>query len=160
MPNSPERDAQTISNDSTDPFAEQNPHLCWKCRGLLNTPDHGGFVTKEFQTGLKKGQFREVRHRHHLEDTASSGCLLCYHLLHSLSNAERAVLRYLVDEDTGGESFPDIEYKDSILLELGSAPSISLHVRSKRPFTEAEPGDEIKTLLQLFPAASTSNLTV
>jgi hypothetical protein len=139
--------------------ALENPGFCWKCQALLNTQYSKSLGIKETEETEEtlgepnKKCTREIRTHDPLEATASDGCLLCLHLLHALSLRERATLRRLTDETKDGASVPDIEYTEMIFLREGHPPGISLDVNPNWSIPELESGDEIGTLLQLFPEA-------
>ncbi|KAF4465900.1 heterokaryon incompatibility [Fusarium albosuccineum] len=134
--------------------SQENAGFCWKCQALLNTQYPQDLVTTETQETREepdKRQIREFRTRDPLEATASAGCLLCLHLLHSLSIPQRATLDRMSDTPS-----IDIEYEERIFLSEGHIPSISLDVFPGTSVPELEAGNEIKTLLQLFPEAETA----
>jgi hypothetical protein len=138
---------------------EENPGFCWKCQALLNTQYPEGLIvteTEETRREPNKKQLRTIKTSDSLEATASSGCLLCLHLLHSLSIPRRTCLRRLTGVAEGVTLSPDIEYEECVFLSEGHPPSISLHVKPNRPIPELESGNEIKTLIQFFPEAGTS----
>ncbi|KAH7129868.1 heterokaryon incompatibility protein-domain-containing protein [Dactylonectria estremocensis] len=112
--------------------------------------------TEETRREPNKKHIRKIHTRDPLEATASDGCLLCLHLLHSLSIPARAALRQLTGTTEGETSSPDVDYEESIFINEGHPPCISLHVNSDRPIPELESGNEIKTLIQLFPEAETA----
>ncbi|PNY26804.1 Uncharacterized protein TCAP_03263 [Tolypocladium capitatum] len=138
--------------------SQENPGFCWKCQALLNTQYPQNLVLTETEATREEPNqhIREIRTLDPLEATASDGCLLCLNLLHSLSIPERAALRRLTGATEGETSSPRIEYQESIFINEGQPPCISLHVNLDRSIPELESGNEIKTLIQLFPEAETT----
>jgi hypothetical protein len=75
------------------------------------------------------------------------------HLLNALSIPERTSLRRLEAASRSGTLASKIEYKNYIALREGHAPCVSMYVELDDSAPELESGNEIKTLLQLFPEA-------
>ncbi|KAH6889410.1 heterokaryon incompatibility protein-domain-containing protein [Thelonectria olida] len=140
---------------------EEDAGFCWKCQALLNAQYPQSLVVTENDETRRepnKKHMREIRTSDPIEATASGGCLLCLHLLHSLETPSRTVLQRLSGATEGEASSLDIEYEHGIFINEGQPPCISLHVRvkSENSIPELESGSEIKTLIQLFPEAETA----
>ncbi|KFY29082.1 hypothetical protein V493_02567 [Pseudogymnoascus sp. VKM F-4281 (FW-2241)] len=130
--------------------AVENCGLCWKCQSLLNTQYPGNLVIAETKE-LDKKKTRQIKTLDSVEGTASNGCMLCFHLLHALSIPAKAALRQLTSAIDGTPS--DIVYEEEIYVREGSPPSIALRVDPDNLVLGWNSGNEIKSLIQLFPEA-------
>jgi hypothetical protein len=136
----------------------ENCDLCWKCQSLLNTQYPEGLVTTEINETRQepdKKQIRVIKTFDSVEVTASNGCILCFRLLHALSIPARAALRQLTSV-IDGTSPSDIVYEEVIFLSKGHPPSIGLRVDPDNLLLGWNSGNEIKSLIQLFPEAGKS----
>ncbi|KAL3423491.1 heterokaryon incompatibility protein [Phlyctema vagabunda] len=136
--------------------AMENDGLCWKCQSLLNTQYPEALVTTETdetRQGPEKTQLRRVKTCESVEVTAARGCRLCLNLLHALSIPARAALHRPTGAVDGTVPTADVEYEEEIYLGDSHAPSIALRVDPDNARLGRNAGDEIKTLMQLFPEA-------
>lgn len=154
LPSHPARSCDPSMSTS----AMENGELCWKCQSLLNTQYPTGFVITEINETRQepdKKQIRRIKTFDSVEVTASNGCILCLHLLHALSIPARTALLQLTSANDGA-SPSDIVYEEEIFLSEGNPPSIALHVDPDNLLLGWNSGNEIKSLIQLFPEAGKS----
>lgn len=136
----------------------ENCELCWKCQSLLNTQYPKGLVITEINETRQepdKKQIRRIKTFDSVEVTASNGCILCLHLLHALGISARTALLQLTSANNGA-SPSDIVYEEEIFLSEGNPPSIALRVDPDNLLLGWNSGNEIKSLIQLFPEAGKS----
>jgi hypothetical protein len=135
----------------------ENGDLCWKCQSLLNTQYPEGLVITEINETRQepdKKQIRLIKTFDSVEVTASNGCILCLHLLHALGIPARVALCQLTSAIDG--TSPDIVYEEAIFLSEGNPPSIGLHVDPDNLYLGWNSGNEVKSVIQLFPEAGKS----
>lgn len=126
---------------------QENAGLCWKCQAILNAQ------YSESLDVLETEYDRTLRTSDPLQATASAGCPLCSHLLHSFSDADRAGLQQLIRAAEDGTLEFDVDYEHSVANAYDPEGGLSIMVwlDTKRASPKNEIGDIYYTTMNLFP---------